>query len=462
MPKLRIRNGPYSGREKPLSDNAVTIGRDVEAGIQVLDRSASRFHCEVFPVGGMWFVRDLESKNGTFVNGEQLSDEELLRAGDVIRIGTSELVFDTGNALAGPGEDRLSYEDDVALLSNTLEFRIDDLADIQDEGGNDQRDSDARALQMLYQVGRIISQSGDGDVASAVLTYLVDALPADHGVLFLRDRNSGKLVPASVRSTASQQPVICRSLIRRAMVEGRAVITANAQEDPAVGRRDSAVFKGIGAVMCVPLGISMSGGQPRGVLYVSRNAGKDPFAQRELEVLTGTAVPLSLAFQSQDQRRRQRDDLTKALTSLVRLLEGARDCIGSGERVARSAAALGQALDVAPAVRERLRLAGLLHHLPQLGGRAALDDALPALADLEPLDGVVALVRAVSRHEVGEGLDVELSILQVAVALDEAQRAHPEADVDQLIESLLRRDELDRDVLQALRNCHLRGTLYSA
>ena len=75
--KLRIRNGPYTGREKSLAGDAVTIGRDVEASIQILDRSASRFHCEVFPVGGMWFVRDLDSKNGTYINGEPLEDEEL-------------------------------------------------------------------------------------------------------------------------------------------------------------------------------------------------------------------------------------------------------------------------------------------------------------------------------------------------------------------------------------------------
>ena len=44
MSKIRIANGPYRGREKSLVDKSLTIGRDAEAGIQILDRSASRFH----------------------------------------------------------------------------------------------------------------------------------------------------------------------------------------------------------------------------------------------------------------------------------------------------------------------------------------------------------------------------------------------------------------------------------
>ena len=91
MSKIRIMNGPYRGREKTLGEKALTIGRDAEAGIQILDRSASRFHAEIFPVGGMFFVRDLESKNGTYINDERLGDEELLREGDIIKIGTTEI-----------------------------------------------------------------------------------------------------------------------------------------------------------------------------------------------------------------------------------------------------------------------------------------------------------------------------------------------------------------------------------
>ena len=193
--KLRIRNGPYSGREKTLAGDAVTIGRDVEASIQILDRSASRFHCEVFPVGGMWFVRDLDSKNGTYINGEPLEDEELMREGDVIRIGSVELVYETGVAVADQdSSERLKWSDDPGDLSNTLEFRVDDLSDIEDEGEGDIRASDdARTLQMLYHIGKMVANTMDPTLPNRVCQYLMGTMPAQCVIIFMRDRRSGKL-----------------------------------------------------------------------------------------------------------------------------------------------------------------------------------------------------------------------------------------------------------------------------
>ena len=82
MSKIRIANGPYRGREKTLIDKALTIGRDAEAGIQILDRSASRFHAEIFPVGGMFFVRDLDANGAGLGGGDMVVRERpgLLRA----------------------------------------------------------------------------------------------------------------------------------------------------------------------------------------------------------------------------------------------------------------------------------------------------------------------------------------------------------------------------------------------
>ena len=69
----------------------VTIGRGAEASIQVRDRWASRLNCEIGEVDGTLFVRDLESRNGTLVNGEHVT-ESVLHFGDHLTIGTSTFV----------------------------------------------------------------------------------------------------------------------------------------------------------------------------------------------------------------------------------------------------------------------------------------------------------------------------------------------------------------------------------
>jgi len=65
-----------------------TIGRGSHADVRLVDRCASRVHCEISELNGTLVVRDLESRNGTFVNG-QCVEESLLLPGDRLTVGSS-------------------------------------------------------------------------------------------------------------------------------------------------------------------------------------------------------------------------------------------------------------------------------------------------------------------------------------------------------------------------------------
>ncbi len=468
--KLRIIGGPYNGREKTLGEASISIGRDAEAGLQILDRSASRFHAEVLPVGHMFFVRDLLSKNGTYLNGELLEDEELLREGDVIRIGTTELAFESGAALHEASNSNLAYDDNPNLLSNTLEFRIDELADLVDQE-DDQANADARTLQILYQMGRIIGSTPDGKIPAQMLDYLINAMPADTAIIFMRNRSTGKLSPHTVRTSSTQrEPVIARSIIRHVVLQSRAVITDNAQADERFNRQDSVVLHGICAVICVPLSI---GGQIRGVLYLSRGPGEDAFTQRDLEMVSACAMQLGLAFASSEQRSRQRRLLWNTLGAMVKVMESSHDLLGSGERCARSAGALARALGLGESSIERVQIAALLHRIDTfMAGQD--DEALEAgLALLAPIDGfveIIPLIENTAHYLRGEGevstpvhdLDVAERILHVAVSFERAMLDDPEADAQAIIDRLAENPRLDRDVVDKLKECHLSGNLYAS
>ena len=83
-----------------LSDEPLTIGRSNEADVAILDDKASRLHCGIRCWDGDFHVKDLKSKNGTFVNDEKI-DICVLSPGDQIRVGVSVFVFK--EAVAGPG-----------------------------------------------------------------------------------------------------------------------------------------------------------------------------------------------------------------------------------------------------------------------------------------------------------------------------------------------------------------------
>lgn len=83
----------YDGKEYPLESERAVIGRHRTCAIQVRDDAASRQHCQVFWGEGHWWVKDLESANGTVLNGRPLEGKAWLRGGDRIGIGACEIVF---------------------------------------------------------------------------------------------------------------------------------------------------------------------------------------------------------------------------------------------------------------------------------------------------------------------------------------------------------------------------------
>jgi hypothetical protein len=89
--KARLFDARHGEREIPLERLPVLMGRGPEAEVQVLDRFASRRHCEISERDGALFVRDLGSKNGCFVNGH-CADESSLRSGDTLSVGATTFV----------------------------------------------------------------------------------------------------------------------------------------------------------------------------------------------------------------------------------------------------------------------------------------------------------------------------------------------------------------------------------
>jgi hypothetical protein len=72
----------------------VTIGRSEEADVRITDRFASGIHCRVHTRGNTYLVEDLDSTNGTYVNGGELRGEAPLTDMDEIQIGDTVLRFE--------------------------------------------------------------------------------------------------------------------------------------------------------------------------------------------------------------------------------------------------------------------------------------------------------------------------------------------------------------------------------
>jgi Inner membrane component of T3SS, cytoplasmic domain len=97
---LRILDGADRGRAFEHLGTPVTIGREEGNAVQLNDERISRYHIKIQEDGGKLVLTDLESTNGTRVNGEDVQ-LRILRFGDVIAIGRSVLLYGTRDQIVG-------------------------------------------------------------------------------------------------------------------------------------------------------------------------------------------------------------------------------------------------------------------------------------------------------------------------------------------------------------------------
>jgi len=98
MAKLVILNQGMTGRTFDLNVDRTTVGRVEDNTFQIADASVSSHHAEILLQGSDLLVRDLNSTNGTFINGEKIS-EAVLQPGQTLRFGQVELKIDDGQPL---------------------------------------------------------------------------------------------------------------------------------------------------------------------------------------------------------------------------------------------------------------------------------------------------------------------------------------------------------------------------
>ena len=101
MAKLVILTQGLTGRSHELNVDRTTIGRVEDNMFQIAEPSVSSHHCEVLLRGSDVVIKDLNSTNGTFINGEQIT-ESVLKPGQTLRLGQIELKLETGTPASAP------------------------------------------------------------------------------------------------------------------------------------------------------------------------------------------------------------------------------------------------------------------------------------------------------------------------------------------------------------------------
>ena len=205
MASLTVIRGPDRGRRVELTGARTAIGRDANNALQLHDSEASRRHAELERTATGFVVRDLESSNGTVVNGAAVKFVAL-STGDQIRIGQTEMVF-TGDAAAAPAD--LSRRirllegesaDNSAIVSSIAYGEGTQFLRHPEKAGSEWLRNALAHLTVMYEASSAVSRIADVDrLLARLLELIFESIEADRGCVVLLDAGSGEPRPAAVR-----------------------------------------------------------------------------------------------------------------------------------------------------------------------------------------------------------------------------------------------------------------------
>jgi Nif-specific regulatory protein len=268
--RLLAISGLLTGTTRPLLDGQLSIGRDGKNDVCLMDTVVSRKHCKIQQVGEQYEVADLDSHNGTFVNGIPVRRRKM-EHGDTIRIGRSEFVF-----LMHEGErvaDLRSRFTDGPVASEMATIRVDSPAALPGFGVEVGRM--ARDLAALFKISNVINSIRDFDLLQRELLRLIlEVIPADNGAVVLLadpDEDADTICTWSRKGGADQPMEIQRHLVHRAIWE-RAPILTNAVPDSTAEQH----------VLCIPL---VAVERTVGVLYLASPGTASPFREDHVHLL---------------------------------------------------------------------------------------------------------------------------------------------------------------------------------
>ena len=297
---LSVLQGPDRGMTFELpADEPQLIGRSSEA-LPLTDTTVSRRHAELTPDDGTWYLRDLESANGTFVNGERISRERIaLSPGDQIRCGSTLMVFSVTPldgrptvALVGP-----------AQMEVTVERRLDANEDSMILAEPDPVKAANNHLRVIYELTALTASTIEPDaLLNRVMELIFDEFEPDRGFILLQQDPADpptRLEPAVVRYKTRPTNVdgncipVSQTIIQYTLEQGEGILSTNAMDDTRFRAGDSVQEYGIRSAICVPV---RAGERILGVIQIDSSMAQFTFTDSQLSLLQAIGQHTGLAL----------------------------------------------------------------------------------------------------------------------------------------------------------------------
>lgn len=302
MAGLRAIKGPDSGKRYSLPSDRTVLGRHPDCDIVVDFGAVSRQHAQVIRVGESYFVEDLKSRNGTFVNDELIEGRHQLKNGDRLRICDLTFSFyengDTNDQSGLTGDSSMSVMlDDLVSGNSTIMSKLD----VSTGSSYVRVEANPQAkLRAVLEINQSLSKTLSLD---EVLPKVLDSLfkiflQADRGFVVLRMADEA-LVPKAIkfrREDANDTIRISRTVVEEVITNNEAILSADTASDSRFQMAQSIADFRIRSMMVAPL--IDSEGKALGIIQIDTQDQRNRFHEEDLEVLAGVAAQAGIAIEN--------------------------------------------------------------------------------------------------------------------------------------------------------------------
>lgn len=252
------------------------FGRSHENEVVFLDGGLSRRHARIVLQGEHPLLEDLDSRNGTFVNGEQIHGARALQAGDELRMGSVRLQVTAGSQ--GP-EVRIQARDSVDS-QQSLVLPLDQARKAW-LGSAEHAARTGAIIQALQELSLELLQDVPPDALLAqILDQLWTLLQPWRAAILMKEASGGLRLVVSRASTGHAPILLSRSLVDAALERQEAVLFREFGLDMA---SPSILHSGITTAIITPLAF---GGAVLGLLYLDARPPRGPFDEQDLGLAT--------------------------------------------------------------------------------------------------------------------------------------------------------------------------------
>ena len=291
-----------------------TLGRHPDNSIQVLDRIVSKEHSRItLGPDGRYVIRDVGSLNGTYVNGERVS-ECVMKSGDHISLGNTTYRF-----VEDTPQERMPLRR-VTMMADQVQSQVQSSISANSRflpahEINDQTilRADYEKLRIAHELSQKLSLSTDLD---SLLQKIVDEafqlIRADRAVILLYDPDTDELEPRFVRQKRDEEIKLSKSILDEVKTKKRAVLSSDALVDERFKAAKSIIMQGIRSTMCVPL---LFNDKLLGAMHMDSMLATGAFTERDLLLFSGIATQAAVAIEN--HRLAKNVETEELRTSLV-------------------------------------------------------------------------------------------------------------------------------------------------